>query len=122
MRGKSVGSMASLGVRAALAARPSPAPPSQSDRKFSRIVEHLRKRRKFLCSTKVGSSALSRKYPGGGREWGWQWVFRASKICISRASCCARRRGHRGVRAKERFSAVSESPAADSKKCAAPEV
>lgn len=25
--------------------------------------------------------ALVRKYPGADREWGWQWVFPASKIC-----------------------------------------
>ena len=26
-------------------------------------------------------SALARKYPGAGREWGWQWVFPAARIC-----------------------------------------
>ena len=25
--------------------------------------------------------ALSRKYPGAAREWGWQWVFPAARIC-----------------------------------------
>jgi integrase len=25
--------------------------------------------------------ALARKYPNASREWGWQWVFPASKIC-----------------------------------------
>lgn len=25
--------------------------------------------------------ALEAKYPGAGREWGWQWVFPASRIC-----------------------------------------
>jgi integron integrase len=25
--------------------------------------------------------ALARKYPNADREWGWQWVFPASKIC-----------------------------------------
>ncbi len=25
--------------------------------------------------------ALARKYPGADREWGWQWVFPASKMC-----------------------------------------
>ena len=25
--------------------------------------------------------ALVRKYPNADREWGWQWVFSASKIC-----------------------------------------
>jgi integron integrase len=25
--------------------------------------------------------ALARKYPNANREWGWQWVFPASKIC-----------------------------------------
>ncbi|MGH9891347.1 MAG: integron integrase, partial [bacterium] len=26
-------------------------------------------------------NALARKYPNADREWGWQWVFPASKIC-----------------------------------------
>lgn len=26
-------------------------------------------------------NALGRKYPGAGREWGWQWVFPAARIC-----------------------------------------
>ena len=26
-------------------------------------------------------NALSRKYPNADREWGWQWVFPASRIC-----------------------------------------
>jgi integrase len=25
--------------------------------------------------------ALARKYPNADREWGWQWVFPASRIC-----------------------------------------
>jgi integron integrase len=25
--------------------------------------------------------ALARKYPGAGREWGWQWLFPAARIC-----------------------------------------
>jgi integrase len=25
--------------------------------------------------------ALARKYPNANRDWGWQWVFPASKIC-----------------------------------------
>jgi integron integrase len=25
--------------------------------------------------------ALDRKYPNAGRDWGWQWVFPASRIC-----------------------------------------
>jgi integron integrase len=25
--------------------------------------------------------ALARKYPGAGREWGWQWIFPAARIC-----------------------------------------
>jgi hypothetical protein len=24
--------------------------------------------------------ALARKYPNAGREWGWQWVFPATRI------------------------------------------
>ena len=26
--------------------------------------------------------ALERKYPSAGKEWGWQWVFPASKPCV----------------------------------------
>jgi integrase len=25
--------------------------------------------------------ALARKYPNAGREWGWQWVFPAARLC-----------------------------------------
>ena len=25
--------------------------------------------------------ALARKYPNAGREWGWQWIFPAARLC-----------------------------------------
>jgi integrase len=28
--------------------------------------------------------ALARKYPNADREWGWQWVFPAARICTDR--------------------------------------
>ena len=37
--------------------------------------------------------ALMRKYPNAGREWGWQWVFPATRIYVDR-STGQRRRHH----------------------------
>ncbi len=37
--------------------------------------------------------ALMRKYPNAGREWGWQWVFPATRIYVDRLTC-QRRRHH----------------------------
>jgi len=37
--------------------------------------------------------ALGREYPGAGREWGWQWVFPATRVYVDRASA-ERRRHH----------------------------
>ncbi|MBI3006770.1 MAG: integron integrase [candidate division NC10 bacterium] len=38
-------------------------------------------------------AALARKYPGAGREWGWQWVFPATRIYADRETG-QRRRHH----------------------------
>jgi integron integrase len=35
--------------------------------------------------------ALGLKYPGAGREWGWQWVFPATRQYVDRASAEQRR-------------------------------
>jgi integron integrase len=37
--------------------------------------------------------ALARKYPNAGREWGWQWVFPATRFYVDRANG-QRRRHH----------------------------
>src|SRR5262245_6200322 len=37
--------------------------------------------------------ALNRKYPSAGREWGWQWVFPATRIYVDRVTG-ERRRHH----------------------------
>ena len=37
--------------------------------------------------------ALARKYPNAGREWGWQWVFPATRIYVDPATG-QRRRHH----------------------------
>ena len=37
--------------------------------------------------------ALALKYPSAGREWGWQWVFPATRWYVDRASA-ERRRHH----------------------------
>lgn len=37
--------------------------------------------------------ALGRKYPNAGREWGWQWVFSATRIHVD-AESAQRRRHH----------------------------
>ncbi len=38
-------------------------------------------------------TALSRKYPHGGREWAWQWVFPATRMYVDRVTR-QRRRHH----------------------------
>ncbi|WP_175304622.1 integron integrase [Candidatus Nitrospira nitrificans] len=38
-------------------------------------------------------SALARKYPYAGREWGWQWVFPATRVYVDRDTS-QRRRHH----------------------------
>jgi integron integrase len=52
------------------------------------LTRHLaRVRRLHDRDLKVGlgrvalPGALARKYPNADREWGWQWVFPAAKIC-----------------------------------------
>jgi integrase len=35
--------------------------------------------------------ALERKYPNAAKEWGWQWVFPASKLYIDRSSGAKKR-------------------------------
>jgi len=35
--------------------------------------------------------ALERKYPNAAKEWGWQWVFPASKLYIERGSGVTKR-------------------------------
>src|ERR671910_1468564 len=37
--------------------------------------------------------ALGRKYPNAGREWGWQWVFPATRFYVERVTG-QRRRHH----------------------------
>jgi integrase len=37
--------------------------------------------------------ALMRKYPSAGRDWGWQWVFPATRIYVDRVTS-QRRRHH----------------------------
>jgi hypothetical protein len=37
--------------------------------------------------------ALRRKYPNAGREWGWQWVFPATRLYVERVTG-QRRRHH----------------------------
>jgi integrase len=38
-------------------------------------------------------TALARKYPNGGREWAWHWVFPATRMYVDRATG-QRRRHH----------------------------
>ncbi len=52
------------------------------------LAEHLdavRRRHDADLATGYGEArlpdALARKYRGAGREWGWQWVFPAARIC-----------------------------------------
>ena len=53
-----------------------------------RLLKHLeRVGRLHACDLAAGyghvqlPDALGRKYPNADREWGWQWVFPASRIC-----------------------------------------
>ena len=51
------------------------------------LMQHLEDvRKQFDRDVREGAGhvelpfALSRKYPGASREWGWQWVFPATRI------------------------------------------
>ncbi|MDX2168057.1 MAG: integron integrase [Deltaproteobacteria bacterium] len=62
------------------------------------LGEHLRRvRTRHAADVAAGfgrvllPDALARKYPGADREWGWQWVFPASKIATDPRSGTARR-------------------------------
>ena len=64
------------------------------------LIRHLEQaRRQHLTDLQRGASwvelpdALTRKYPHGGREWGWQWVFPATRIYVDRVTG-QRRRHH----------------------------
>lgn len=58
--------------------------------------------------------ALARKYPNAAREWGWQWVFPATRIYVDRES--GRRTRHhlhesvvqRGVKKAVRAAGISK--------------
>ncbi|MCK6553573.1 hypothetical protein L6Q96_03145 [Candidatus Binatia bacterium] len=52
------------------------------------LLVHLdRVRRRHEADLQAGfgcvqlPDALARKYPTANREWGWQWVFPAARIC-----------------------------------------
>lgn len=64
------------------------------------LLHHLAEvRRQHERDVAVGAGwvelpgALGRKYPGAGREWGWQWVFPATRPYVDPASR-ERRRHH----------------------------
>jgi integron integrase len=64
----------------------------------ARLTEHLRWVRELfeldLRESYIGVAlpdALARKYPNAGREWGWQWVFPASRRYVDRAAGGERR-------------------------------
>ena len=38
-----------------------------------------------MASTNCGSETLDRKYPNAGKEWGWQWVFPATRSYVNSA-------------------------------------
>jgi len=52
---------------------------------LTRHLEHVRELHNGDLRAGFGRlqlpEALDRKYPNAGREWGWQWVFPASRIC-----------------------------------------
>jgi integron integrase len=64
----------------------------------SPLDEHLRRVRELFevdlregCIGVALPDALARKYPNAGREWGWQWVFPASRRYVDRAAGGERR-------------------------------
>jgi integron integrase len=64
------------------------------------LARHLeRVKRQFEQDLRRGAGwvelpgALMRKYPNAGREWGWQWVFPATRIYVDRVTG-QRRRHH----------------------------
>jgi integron integrase len=64
------------------------------------LQDHLgHVRRQHECDLKAGlgsvalPDALARKYPGAAREWGWQWIFPATRFYTDRITG-QRRRHH----------------------------
>jgi integron integrase len=62
------------------------------------LEEHLRRvRRQWEMDVKTGGGwvempeALARKYPNAGHEWGWQWVFPATRLYVDRETKQTRR-------------------------------
>jgi integron integrase len=60
-------------------------------------VEHARRQHQADLRRGAGwvelPGALARKYPNAGRDWGWQWVFPATRFYVDRATG-QRRRHH----------------------------
>ena len=63
------------------------------------LIAHLeRARKQHQADLRHGAgwvelpSALTRKYPNAGRDWGWQWVFPATRMYVDRLT--AQRRRH----------------------------
>ncbi len=63
----------------------------------ARHFESVRRRHELDLQRGAGwvelPDALARKYPTAGREWGWQWVFPATRIYVDRVTG-QRRRHH----------------------------
>ena len=64
------------------------------------LIAHLeRGRSQYLADLRHGAgwvelpNALTRKYPNAGRDWGWQWVFPATRFYVERLTG-QRRRHH----------------------------
>jgi len=64
---------------------------------LARHLEHVRKQHQVDLRQGAGwvelPWALARKYPNAGREWGWQWVFPATRMYLERLTG-QRRRHH----------------------------
>ena len=64
---------------------------------LARHLEAVRQQHQRDLSNGAGwvelPGGLERKYPNAGREWGWQWVFPATRIYVDR-ECGKRRRHH----------------------------
>lgn len=71
--------------------------PAAAKADLARHLDHVR--RQYEQDLRRGAGwvelpgALMRKYPNAGREWGWQWVFPATRIYVDRVTG-QRRRHH----------------------------
>ncbi|MBM3470910.1 MAG: integron integrase [Armatimonadetes bacterium] len=71
--------------------------PAAAKTRLARHLELVRRQHERDLARGAGwvelPGALMRKYPNAGREWGWQWIFPATRIYVDRVTG-QRRRHH----------------------------